>query len=133
MGEAMAESTNAQVQERFMAAVVAGDMETVRSLIHPDFELEEGSSVPFAGTYRGADGFLQFLGTFFQTFDIEGLEPIRVYRTDDPDWLAVEAELRGTIRATGKRYETSLVELWHFKDGKVVGLKPHYFHSAIAL
>ena len=125
----MKDSRNIQVKERFVSAVFAGDAATIRALSDEAFELHEGSGLPFAGKYHGAEGFLEFLGIFSQTFDIERLEPVRAYESGDPDWIAFEFDLRATVRKTGQRFESTLVEIWHFKDGKVVSIKPHYFNS----
>ena len=128
----MTQSSNVAIKDQFVAAVMAGDQDTISSLADPDFELLEGSGMPFAGVYRGADGFMQFLGIFFETLDIERLEPIRTYQTEDPDFIASEFEVRGTLRSTGKIFESSLVEIWRFRNGKVLSIKAHYFNSALA-
>jgi ketosteroid isomerase-like protein len=124
----MASNPNLPVQQRFVAAVFAGDGDTIRSLCAPDFELLEGSGLPFAGVFRGAEGFLAFLGVFNDTFELEYLNPVRHYASDDPDRMAFDFELRGVHRATGEAFESSLVELWTFREGKVVTIKPHYFN-----
>ena len=128
----MTKSNNVAIKDQFVAAVMAGDQDAIRSLADPGFELHEGSGMPFAGVYSGADGFLRFLGIFFETLDIERLEPIRTYQTEDPDFIACEFEVRGTLRSTGKVFESSLVEIWNFRDGKVLSIKAHYFNSALA-
>ena len=125
----MTDNPNLRIQEQFVSAVLAGDADTIRSLCAPEFELHEGSGLPFAGTYRGADGFLKFLGVFNDTFDIEELAPVRIFTTDDPDWLIGELNLRATLRANQKRFESSLLEMWQFSNGKVVSIKPHYFNA----
>lgn len=118
---------NVAIMERFVAAVLSGDMATVGALCAPDMELHQGSGMPYAGTFTGADGFAQFLGIFGDTFDIERLEPVRSYTCDDPDYVVCEIEMAATVKASGKRFETSLLEQWRFRDGKVVTIKPHYF------
>ncbi len=125
----MTRNPNLAIQEQFVTAVFAGDAETIKALCAPDFELHEGSGLPFAGIYRGAEGFLEFLGMFNDTFDIEQLAPIRTYTSDDPDWLIGELHLRATLRDGGKPFDSSLLEMWHFRDGKVVSIKPHYFNA----
>jgi ketosteroid isomerase-like protein len=125
----MTGNPNLAIQEQFVTAVFAGDADTIKALCAPEFELHEGSGLPFAGTYRGAEGFLEFLGVFNDTFDIEHLTPVRTYTTGDPDWLVGELNLRATLRASGKLFETSLMEMWQFKNGKVVAIKPHYFNA----
>ena len=127
----MTHNNNLSVQERFVAAVFAGDGDTIRALAHPDFELHEGSGLPFAGVYRGADGFLAFLAVFGETFDIEILAPVRTYQSEDPDFLAFEFNLRAVLRATGALFESTLIESWTFKDGKVLQIRPHYFNSPL--
>lgn len=124
----MASNPNLRVQQQFVAAVFAGDGDAIRSLCTDDFELLEGSGMPFAGTYRGAEGFLTFLGVFNDVFEIERLDPVRHYGSEDPDRMAVEFELKGIHRPTGEAFETSLIELWTFRDGKVAAIKPHYFN-----
>ena len=125
----MAVNPNLLVQQQFVAAVFAGDGDTIRSLAAPDFELLEGSGTPFAGVWQGADGFLRFLGVFNETFDLEYLKPVRHYASADPDCLAFEFDLRGVHRATGEIFDSTLIEIWTFRDGKVVAVKPHYFNT----
>lgn len=119
---------NLAVQERFVTAVFAGDTETIRELAAPDFVMREGSGLPFAGTFAGADGFLAFLGIFAATFDIELLAPVRSFLAQDPDVIAFEFTLKAVVRATGERFESSLIEVWTFRDGKVAAILPHYFN-----
>src|SRR5579864_3173419 len=119
----MTTNRNIQVKEQFVAAVFAGDAATIRALTDPDFELHEGSGLPFAGTYRGAEGFLKFLEIFSQTFDIGRLEPIRSYESGEPDCMAFEFDLRATVRDTGQLFESTLIEVWNFKDGRVLSIK----------
>jgi ketosteroid isomerase-like protein len=127
--ERMSDNPNLRIQEQFVTAVLAGDVETIRALCAPEFRLHEGSGMPFSSTYTGADGFMEFLGAFNETFDIEYLTPVRVFATDDPGWLIGELDFRAKLRADGSLFETSILEMWHFKDGKVVSIKPHYFNA----
>ena len=119
--------SNSDIQQRFVAAVFAGDSATLTELCHDDFVLEQGAAMPYAGTYRGAEGFLRFLGIFGETLDIEKLEPVRSYLCSDPDWLVSEFDLVAVVKASGQRYEATLLERWQFSEGKVLNIKPHYF------
>jgi ketosteroid isomerase-like protein len=124
----MSANPNFAIQQRFTGAVFAGNADTLRELAAPDFVLLEGSGLPFSGEFHGADGFLAFLGLFGEAFEIEVLAPVRSFQSDDPDVIAFEFELRATVRATGKRFESSLIEVWSFREGKVASVKPHYFN-----
>jgi ketosteroid isomerase-like protein len=125
----MPENPNRAIIDRFVGAVFAGDSDTVLALCDADFALLEGSGLSFGGTYRGGEGFLAFLGLFNETLDIARLEPIATYLTDDPDRIVCEFELEATVRATGKRFASSLLERWRFRDGKIIEIKPHYFDA----
>ena len=127
----MAANPNLDVMQRFITAALSGDAATLRTLAHPEFVLHEGSGMPFAGTFAGADGFLAFLGVFMETFAIQKLEPVRTYTCDDPDYIACEMELVATQNADGAPFESTLVEIWQFRDGQVLAVKPHYFHSPL--
>lgn len=125
----MAPNPNLGVLQSFVTAVFSGDSDALKSHCHQDFELHEGSGFPFAGTYRGGDGFLTFLARFNDTFDIARLETTRTYVGDDPDYVVCEMEIEATVRSTGKAFISSLLERWHFRDGKVLNVKPHYFNA----
>mgnify|MGYP001765738759 CR=1 FL=1 len=124
----MSGNANVQVQQAFGTAALSGDAETLRRLAHPDFVLHEGNGLPFAGQFHGADGFLAFLGRFVEIFDIARLEVVRLYECADPDHLACEFELEATVKASGAPFVSSLVEIWRFRDGKVLSVRPHYFN-----
>ena len=125
----MPDNANLAILERFVTAVFAGDAETILSLCDPDFMLEEGSGLSFAGTYPGGEGFLRFFGIFNQTLEIGHMETLRIYTSQDPNYVISEMELRARVRATGKPFETTMLERWHFRGGKVLSVKPHYFNA----
>jgi len=128
-GYLLSENSNRALIDRFVTSVFSGDSATLLSLCDPEFVLHEGSGLSFGGTYRGGEGFLSFLGLFNETLEIARLEPIRTYLTDDPDWIVCEFELEATVKTTGKTFASSLLERWHFRDGKVLEIKPHYFDA----
>jgi ketosteroid isomerase-like protein len=125
----MADNPNIATVARFVAAALAGDGETLKLLCAPGFVLRQGSGLAYGGEYPGGEGFMAFLGTFGETLDVQRLEPIRTYVTDDPDFLVGELEVAATVRATGARFESSLLERWRFEDGRVAEIKPHYFNA----
>lgn len=127
----MSSNSSLAVMQRFVAAVLSGDLDTVRQLASPDMELHQGNGLPYAGVYRGAEGFIEFLGVFGETYEIERLEPVRNFPGEDPEWVASELVFAGTLRASGKRFESSLVEVWHIREGKVLSIRPHYFNSPL--
>ncbi len=120
------------LMHRVYAAVLGGDFDTLRALCHPDMALHQGSGMPFAGTYHGYEGFMRFFAEFGETFEIEKLGPLRDYTSDDPEWVVCELEIAAKVRATGKRFDGTIMEQWQFRDGKALTIKPHYFNSPLA-
>jgi len=121
--------SNEAIKKQFVAAVFAGDHDTIRRLAHRDFELHEGSSTPFAGIYRGAEGFIEFLGIFMGAFDIKRLEETGAFASEDPDRMAFLFEIEAVFRSAGTDFSSSLVEIWQFKDKKVAKISAHYLNS----
>jgi uncharacterized protein len=122
----MSENPNLAVQARFAAAVMAGDVATLKELSHPEMVLTQGQGTPYAGTYLGASGFLEFLGKFAAALDLESIDTTRIFQSETGA-LVCEFDLKSTLKASGARYDTTLMELWEFKDGKVITIRPHYF------
>lgn len=119
-------SENIAVMNRFIEAVFAGEPASLPDLLHPDFELLHSTTVPYAGTYRGADGFLRFLDIFMNSFDPLDLQTGETFVAPSGA-LVVEITLSGRLKSSGKRVETTMLEKWEFEDGLVRRIKPHYF------
>jgi ketosteroid isomerase-like protein len=99
----------------------------MRANLHPEFVLRQDRALPYGGEYRGGDGFLEFLKKFMAAFDVQSLENTRTFVGENPDAVVLEFSFRGKVKATGKDFATTLLELWEFKDGKIRGVTPHWF------
>lgn len=117
---------NLEIADRLQASVFAGDHEAVRAIIHPDFELRQAKRIPYCEEYKGYDGFMRFLANFMGYYDIAALERTGTYFADDGT-IVVEFHMVATARSTGAKVDTTMLEKWEFKDGKVIGVTPHYF------
>lgn len=118
--------------ERFQAAFAAGDRELLAKLVHPDFEVIQSSALPYGGRYRGLDGFFEFaLKIFPTTWRIQQFEMLHRFdeKTNEPglESVVLMFHLVGTVAATGKPVDTTLLEHWVLKDGKLLHAKPHWF------
>ena len=120
---------NFEVKDKFVEAVFANDKDTVASYIHPDFVLRQANGLEYAGTYYGADGFFKFMEKYDPAYEPEGLELINTFTSEDPDVLVLEFHSKGLRRSTGNRFDTSVLEVWTFRDGKVLGIAPHWFEQ----
>ena len=120
--------------ERFMTALKAGDFDTMATLITPDFVLHEPDGLPYAGDYRGIEGWRDLTArvtTAWAGFRIERIE----YFGETNDSLVIRMFLKGRSRTTGKAFETTVLELWRFKSGLLSEISPHYWdtHALAAL
>ena len=123
-----AKNPNIAIKDRWVEAVFAGDKDTIRELIDPEFELHQPPGLAYEGVYRGVDGFFDFLDRFLAAYDLESLEPTALYvEQSDPDALALEFQIKGILRATGTRFESPQFECWNFRDGKVVSIRVFWF------
>ena len=85
----------------------------------PEFEYEAtGAVVGVRGVYRGAEGFRQFLESFWEEFDEPRVEIRELVEAGDRVLTSV------TFRGRGKRsgVETSwdLWQVWMLRDGKAI-------------
>lgn len=122
---------------RFQAAFAAGDRELLATLVHPDFSVIQSRNLPYGGSYHGLDGFNEFaLGLFPQTWKIERFELLRRFdeQGTEPGTQSVVLlfHLVGSVAATGEPIDTTLLEHWIMKDGKLLFSQPHWFETPTA-
>lgn len=119
---------NLAIADQFVAAVFAGDQATLRTLIDDNFLLKQDKNLPYGGEYRGADGFFTFLEAFGQAYEIEALEKTGTFvSNDDPNIIVFEFSFRGKLAESGIAFNTTMLEPWTFRNGKVIAITPHWF------
>lgn len=122
------ENSNVAIKDRWVEAVFAGDKDTLRELADPELELHQPPGTPYAGIYRGSDGFLEFLDRFTAAYDLESLEQTALYvEQSDPDRLALGFHIRGVLRDSGRAFESPQFECWDFRDGRIVKITVFWF------
>jgi uncharacterized protein len=114
--------------ERFMAATRAGDKAALAEMVHPEFELIEPTGVPYEGTFRGLAGWRKLARAVVEAWEDFSVEPI-AFPGESEDSFVVKLRLSGRSRKTGRAFEMSVLELWTFRDGKLIGISPHYFDT----
>lgn len=122
---------NAALKDRFVAAVFAGDHDTLRALAHEEFELWQNPALPYGQVYKGADGFLAFLDAFMATYEIETLDNTRNFASPDGG-VVCEFVFKGKVVASQKAFDTKLIEVWDFRDGKVLRVVTYWFETPFA-
>ena len=101
------------------------DWETYKSHLHPDFQVVESDSLPFAGTFKGMEGFNVLFGNIIDKFS--GFEPTPTHTCVGDNHVMVWVDIKLTSRETNKVLETELIEVFVFKDDKLIEMRPFYF------
>jgi ketosteroid isomerase-like protein len=117
-----------QFCERFMAATGTGDRAALAELLHPDFECVEADGLPYAGAYRGLDGWMALGQAVVGAWSKFRIRPIE-YPGESENSFTVRFAISGVSRKTGKAFETTVLELWHFREGKLITIFPYYFDT----
>ena len=106
--------------DRYYAALKAGDRAGLRGVVADDIEVHypapEGL-LPWAGDWRGFDGFERFIATVGDHLVIDAVEPLAVHVAGD----TVITVLRGewTVKATGRKVRTETVNMFTMRDEKI--------------
>jgi ketosteroid isomerase-like protein len=118
---------NLRIKDRFVAAVFAGDRGVMRDLLDASFELHQPPGLAYAGTYAGADGLLSFLGKFMATYEIGALNNTDSFLSENPDRAVLEFQFAGKVKSTGEKFNTTLLECWEFRQGKILRITVYWF------
>ena len=124
--------TNLQVIQRASATMGMDNPEghaTVKELLDPDFVVIEPDGLPYAGTYRGPDGWWTVFRRMLSTWTDIKHEPIFLMGDPAGENFALMVRLSGRSLKTGKPFETTVMEHWVVRNGRVVSSRPHYFDT----
>lgn len=114
--------------ERFMAATRSGDKAALAEMVHPEFELIEPTGVPYSGVFRGVDGWRKLARAVVEAWADFKVEPI-AFPGESADMFVVNLRLSGRSRKTDRSFDMSVLEVWTFRDGQLLSIRPHYFDT----
>jgi ketosteroid isomerase-like protein len=107
--------------QEIYAAWQAGGAERLIDYVHQDFEgtvPPELSAEP--DRYRGPDGVRRWFAGFEDTLDDVRIVPLEMIEAGDRVIVPVRLTARGA--GSGIEVEQDVVQVWRFRDGKVVRL-----------
>jgi len=121
----MNQSNKEKVQSMF-AALAGGDLETLKSYLHPDVVVKEADCLPFAGVYRGPEGYLELVqkvtGTWVDPdFSVKAM-------LGEGDLVVVVSELTAKNKA-GTFFTMPMTEVFYFTDGRRSEVRPYYYDT----
>jgi len=117
------------ITRKLYASAVAQDWEEFEQYLHPEFVIRESAALPYAGDYRGAKGFSDLVRTVFTYFSWLEVEP--GYYMEGDEHVTAIVNLKGKGKKTGQDFQTTVLELFRFKDGKVIEILPYYWDQKL--
>lgn len=121
---------NVRIVQSFYEAGARGDVPAMLALLAPDFVAYESDSLPFAGEYRGTEGFVQLLQRVSSLFHLD----IHVDAFVDSGEHVI-AFVKGQFVPVdgGAPVPVDIKECWTLRNHQIVELKPYYWNpKAIA-
>ena len=112
----------------FLAASERGDRAVMDALLHPDFAVHEAPSLPYGGTHRGLQGYLQLVRTVFTAFRDTRVEVDSMLAENDT--VIVLARLTGRSRQGDTPFVMHVNEVWRVAEGRIHSVTPYYYDTA---
>lgn len=117
-----AESNKAKTIEAYRVRE-EGDWEAFFKDFDPNVKVVEADSLPYGGVYHGVEGAKYLVQTAMGTWDNFGFEVEQLAAAGDLVFIYIY------MRGTGKTFSYPLVEVWRFREGKVVEFRPFYWDT----
>ena len=108
---------NKAVLDAFLGAFLEGDFQRMASYLADDVVLHEAAVLPYGGDHVGPEAFLatmQAASSFFET------EALKWELMDAGDRVILHILVRLTSRRTGVSFDIPVVEIFAFRDGKII-------------
>ena len=112
----------------FLSAARQGDRASMADLLHPQVEIHEAGSLPFAGVHRGLEGFQALTRQVFTRFIGTQVSIERLFAQGDT--VVVEMRLSGRCKRSGDPFEMPVLELWDLEDARIRRITPFYYDTA---
>lgn len=119
--------TNKDLARSFMVAAGKGDLETLKTLLHPEFRIVEADGLPYAGTRHGAEALVGLVKEVFATW-VDCKVKVRQFAAEG-EYVFVLADMSGRGRADVEAFQMPIVEVYRFQDGLIIEVRPFYFDT----
>jgi len=122
-------ASNRATIERFSLLVLAGDFDSAKVLLHPDFVLTEAEGLPYGGKWRGFEGLLSLLGRMTETWADLAIETRSIIGEPDGSEFGLLMQISGKSSLTGHSFTTTAFEHSVIHDGKIASISPYYWDT----
>ncbi len=117
-------SENTALVERFFAAVLGGDVETLKEVVSPDCVVHEPAELPYGGEYKGVEGLLAMFGAIGRDYEfaVNGAATMDAGEGK----VAVRIDATFTSRQSGRTTAFPIAELYTLAGGQIVDIDVFY-------
>lgn len=123
------EAANVAVVKQFYAILAQGDRDgAYAACMAEDCVMHEAASLPYGGVYPGRELMKATLSGVTGSFD-EFRYGIRNYLAGG-DEVVVHLHMEGVGRTSRKPFSLPVMELWRFRDGKAIEMRPFLYDTA---
>jgi ketosteroid isomerase-like protein len=112
-------SGNVELVQKVLGAYLTGDEETLRSMIPPDSEIHGAPGIINSGTYRGFDGFQEWVKHWEEAWDEINYELLETIEVGD-SFVVVPAHIVGKGAVSGLEIDSVFGWMYEFREGKAV-------------
>lgn len=116
---------NVRIVQAVYDAGARGDLPALLAHVDPDFVGYESDALPYAGVYRGLEGFGQLLERIFRLFRVD----IRADEfVDAGDYVVALVKGQFIPQDGGAPIPVDIAERWTVRNHKVVEVRPYYWN-----
>ena len=115
---------NVAIIERFYECIEAGDIDGLVTCLADDCEGQHAGLpelIPWAGTYRGHAGIIEFFGLLDQQLEPVSSEPPKFIAQGDT--VIVLGRDKNLVKETGNTYEADWAHVFTLRDGKIADVR----------
>jgi hypothetical protein len=111
---------NAEIVRQVYEAFGRRDIQKAFDVFATDIEIVQSNELPWGGTYRGLEGARRFFAKLTEMI----ISTLAIERyIDAGERVIAIGRTRGTVNATGSRYDVPIAHVWMLKDAKVVQIQ----------
>ncbi|MFC4273141.1 hypothetical protein GQF03_08125 [Sneathiella chungangensis] len=130
----MTETTIETTLDSYYKALQSGKESDLREIVAPDILVQYHDAtglLPWGGTWQGFDAFRTFLSHVAEHLVIENVEPLE--RLIAEDSVVVVLRGRWLAKATGRRIEAVVSNIFTIREGRVAGYQVFPDSAAFAM
>jgi hypothetical protein len=111
-------------------AVSRADWDSVLARLDTQVVFEQSSALPFAGVWKGHDGFKKLGEAIFRAWPDFTVEPVSFCEAGDV--VLVVTRVRGAKPRAGAGLDQTMIEYWKIENQRAVECRPFYFDPVLA-